>query len=471
MVIVVIRSAHLIDRRPAGFRGQRIDLPGVRAIGAAAGWAGLDILAAALALYCLIPAGMQPGFLPFLPVFCLALAAGLFSSTPGGAGPFELTLLGFCAAGAPAEMDAAALVTAVLGFRLIYFAVPAVIAIVVLVSPRRAQPIWRDPPVPRLTDAPRAETRLLHQINGSVQHLGASHAAVWETGHCHVAMFDPFGPPNAGFLRQLEQRAKERNRFAMIYKSGRKTALEARKQGWAVLHLADEAVLPLSGFSLHVPSRAGLRRKLRKAAKSGVTFRKALATDLPQLEEVDRNWQIGHGSARGGTMGRFCPDYLSRQLVFVAEQDGWIVAFASFHNSPLEWTLDLLRHQARLPDGTMHGLVACAIEHAQHAEIAELCLAAVPACPDPSHPWWSAVTHHLSQLFGGDGLRQFKSTFAPEWRPVYASAPSSVSLAIGLLDIAREVFFPRPVVQPRNDLVRESHNKDEYYEVASDLAA
>jgi phosphatidylglycerol lysyltransferase len=77
-------------------------------------------------------------------------------------------------------------------------------------------------------------------------------------------------------------------------------------------------------------------------------------------------------------MGRYSRDYLSRQRVYIAWQAGQPVAFASFHQTPNEWALDLMRHGPRLPNGTMQSLVQTAIDDAALAGVPRLSLAAVP---------------------------------------------------------------------------------------------
>ncbi|MGB0904575.1 MAG: lysylphosphatidylglycerol synthase transmembrane domain-containing protein, partial [Mangrovicoccus sp.] len=91
-------------------------------------YAGLDMLAAGIVVFVLIAPEAQPSLQAFLPAFLLALGAGLLSGTPGGVGAFELSLLAL----APSE-DPAALVAAILGYRLIYFALPAVIGAGIMV--------------------------------------------------------------------------------------------------------------------------------------------------------------------------------------------------------------------------------------------------------------------------------------------------------------------------------------------------
>ena len=368
-------------------------------------------------------------------------------------------------------MPAAALFVAIFGFRLIYFACPAVVASARLVFAPNSLAIWRDPEPPHVKHLPRAETSVITQTGGQVEQLGSTFSALWPTGQALVALFDPMDAPDNHFFAQLKRRARNRNRFAIVYKCAGITAAKARAAGWLVLHSADDAILDVRQYTLDTPDRAGLRRKLRKATKAGITVREHKATDAFDLARVDAEWQREHGTARGGTMGRFCPAYLNQQRVYVAEQNGQIIAFASFHVTSREWTLDLLRYGANVPDGTMQSLVQQAIEVARCDLVERLSLAAVPACPDPGSAMWRAIMMRVVAKSRSPGLRQFKSSFAPRWEPRYVAAPSWVSMLIGLGDIAKEVFFPRALNKPHTTDVNDLHQKDENYELANKVAA
>jgi phosphatidylglycerol lysyltransferase len=86
-----------------------------------------DITFAALTLYLLLPVG-DIGFSAFLGIFATATMAGILSHVPGGVGVFETVVLAALPDTVPIETAAAAL----LMFRIIYFVVPFVLALVVL---------------------------------------------------------------------------------------------------------------------------------------------------------------------------------------------------------------------------------------------------------------------------------------------------------------------------------------------------
>lgn len=450
-----------------------VDMPSLRAIFGAVGWTALDLVAAGLALYVLLPADTSVSFWAFLPVFCIALAAGITSGTPCGVGPFELTLLFLTGLGMSAEIPPAPLIAALGGFRLVYYVIPAMASGVYFAFGNHAKTADRRAPEPplHLKSAPRAETGVLRQNGGRLLSLTGTGMGIWKTTQCYVGLFAPFATPDRSFFDTFAARARDNNRFAALYKCDRRTALGALKAGWKVLHIADDAVVDLSGFDLDTPPYSRLRRKIRKAQKSGVTVRAATAEDCGVMEKIDADWQTRNGHARGGAMGRFCTDYLAGQQVFVAEVDARAIAFVSMHTCDAEWTLDLMRDGAQTPDGTMYVLVHHALERAREKQADAFCLSAVPACPDTDSAFWRFLAMRTASLSHGAGLRQFKSAFAPRWTPLYMASPTRLSLLVTAFDIAREILFPRPVVTTRMVGATLAHDNDEYYEVASQEAA
>jgi phosphatidylglycerol lysyltransferase len=86
-----------------------------------------DIGFSALALYLLLPTG-DLGFLTFVAVFAIATMAGVISHVPGGIGVFETVVLAALPANVPLPEAAAALLL----YRITYFLVPFVLAMVAL---------------------------------------------------------------------------------------------------------------------------------------------------------------------------------------------------------------------------------------------------------------------------------------------------------------------------------------------------
>lgn len=116
-----------IKRRAVVVRGWRLDMPGFRlSLGQTILGAG-DVCAAAAVLFVLLPAGHGMSFETFLAVYVLACMLGIASHSPGGLGVFEATMLI-----ALSHLPREGVLGAVLLFRLFYYLIPFVLALVML---------------------------------------------------------------------------------------------------------------------------------------------------------------------------------------------------------------------------------------------------------------------------------------------------------------------------------------------------
>ena len=398
----------------------------------------LDVVAAAIALWVLLPAGHQPEFGVFLLVFALSLGAGLLSGAPGGVGPFELCIVTMMPA--LPEPD---LIAAILVFRLIYYALPACIGLVLLAQPGllSAKVPSTRPLVPSAQDMARAEALLAHQPG---HYLIAAEDGlclhVAEASQTLVAIGDGVAgetlTPSA--FDALERSANDGSRWPALYKCSAFTAGVARQRGWAVLPISEEAWIDPRAFDLEGPERRQLRRKLNAARRKEVTVKRADRLPLADMAEVAEDWARRMGRERGFSMGRFCPDHLASQLCYLAHVDGDLTAFVSFHTVRDEWTLDLMRSRADTPNGTMHALIHAAIQDAATREVPRLSLAAIPLEDGPGL---------LRPLYRPDmsrGLRRFKDSFAPRKQRLYAAAPNPLLLTLTGIDLYLRINAPSP---------------------------
>ena len=441
--------------------GRAIHLPTLKQSGAILLWSAVDMAFAATALWLLLPAQAEIGVVAFMPIYMVALGAALISNTPGGVGPFELVLIAALPGVAPE-----ALMLSVVAFRLVYYAFPACLGVLGLIRPFPSPLRQETFPLPAhvLREAPRSEVGVILQNGGYLARTRAGLVAMWPTGQTITALFDPVRGSYTSAAFQLMREAENSGRIPLMYKASARLALEARKREWPVLHIADDAHIHTHSYSLETPKRRTLRRKLRSVQKMGLQIEPISEVPADKLAEVDRKWTERYGHARGGTMGRFSEDFVKTQFGLVASCKGEVVAFVTFFVSRNEWALDIMRQTENAPAGTMHALVHQAIETAKTRGVPIVSLAATPACPDPTSAFWRFVSMQVVAGAGGMGLRQFKSSFAPVWRPRYAAAPSRLELAIALFDIIREVHDPRPIL-PHN--FEDIHDLHENYEFAS----
>ncbi|WP_424940079.1 phosphatidylglycerol lysyltransferase domain-containing protein [Aliiroseovarius sp. S253] len=435
-----------------------LHIPPLRAMGAFLALALIDTAAAGAALWMVLPDGCEVALLPLVAAYLLALGAGLISSSPGGMGAFELTLLALLP-----SLDAEPLLAAILAFRTIYYAVPALIAAAITIrgplAKRREDVDQKEPRIlptksaPNLpahmtqiiAEAPRAEAGLLRHgrlsllssRNGVPAAMGAS------SGQSLLILSDPLTArvDHTALLLDLNKLATRSFLSPFLYKAGGRWAAAARRAGWQVLPIAREGWINPTGFTLDGSNKRQLRRKLRQADAAGLSLCEAGA-DLPldEMQQIADDWRKVRGGERGFSMGKWHPDHLPHARVYLARRQECLVGFLTLHENAAEQALDLMRLRADAPDGTMHALLNFAITQARQAGCTRLSLAAVPLDEQSGEPW---VFHHarlkLDQISGAAGLRQFKAAFAPRWETLYAAAPTRLALAFGALDVTREI--------------------------------
>jgi len=452
---VALLSATLLKPEFQVF-GFQIRLPSLSTCGAIFGWTVIDTCAAGFALYVLMPsAELTLGLV--LPAYLLALGAGLISSAPGGVGPFELALLALLPAGTDAEVLAGAV-----AFRMIYYAVPATLGGLALIRPlslpgsaRTAKPSAR-----ALSRRP-AELGVLRQNKGRIAVFDNSICALWPTPQTLSMLLDPLAGAPAAALGDLQQAARAQNKIPALYKCNARTALAARQAGWQVVHLADEAVLNPTTFDPAQRACRDLRRKLRQGERAGVQVHHATDLPIPAMARIDSQWQAQKGRARGGSMGRFCRDYLARQRVYLAYHEGRLIGYISLHVAADEWCLDLMRQGPDAPHGTMQMLICAALDQARAAGIPRFSLAAVPAHPQHTNALMDRAIALATPLSKTSGLKRFKRSFAPRWERRYGAAPGPGRLALALFDITRSIHAPLPLGN-----TSEPHKEDEECELA-----
>ncbi|MEP3845082.1 MAG: phosphatidylglycerol lysyltransferase domain-containing protein [Paracoccaceae bacterium] len=437
----------------------QLNLPSLRMTASIVVWSAVDLCAAGAALWILLPSDAGLSLVAFLPVYMIALGAALISNTPGGVGPFELILIG-----ALPQISPDALMTSVVAFRLVYYAIPACIGFAFLVRPFRSHDRGTDYQLPALVlrEAPRSEVSIILQNGGTMERTRRGAVAVWVTGQTVTALFDPIRGGMSETLKTLLRLSRTKGRWPLVYKCSAQCALAARAAGWSIIHLADDALIKTQTYTLNTPTRRTLRRKLRAVEKEGVQIVSIKTISEPEIAQINADWSERSGPARGGTMGRYDPEYLKCQFALAAKVNGQAVAFVSFFTSQNEWTLDVMRQTQDAPTGVMHALVHQTIEAAKTRGIPTVSLAATPACPDPSSAFWRYVSNQVVTRTSGPGLRQFKSAFAPTWHPRYAAAPNPIKLAIGLADITREVLVPRPIQRTSLNDIHDLHENYEF---------
>ncbi|WP_353640828.1 lysylphosphatidylglycerol synthase domain-containing protein [Mesorhizobium sp. WSM2239] len=94
----------------------------------------VELMAAAAIIYFALPATGNPGYFIVLGVFVISFSAALISHAPGGLGVLEIVFLAGLS-----DMDPAAVLAALLVFRLFYLIIPLILALFVVVVFERSQ--------------------------------------------------------------------------------------------------------------------------------------------------------------------------------------------------------------------------------------------------------------------------------------------------------------------------------------------
>ncbi len=212
--------------------------------------------------------------------------------------------------------------------------------------------------------------------------------------------------------------------------------------GLRSLKMAEEAVLPLSDFTLSGNKRANLRAMVNKTAKSGMIVRnynRQLQPDLAidqQLEEISEQWlaekRIGE---LGFSLGRFSLEGLDRIPVFFAMLNDRIEAFCSWlpFRAGKAVVLDLMRKRRNVVAGTMdfllyHALMQLKEMNYEEASLANAPLASVTAPRRPLERGVALLFENMNAFYGYKNLFQFKKKFAPRWEGRYLIYPKGADL-------------------------------------------
>jgi phosphatidylglycerol lysyltransferase len=265
-----------------------------------------------------------------------------------------------------------------------------------------------------------------------------------------VVAGDPVGPDGsvpdaiAAFTRTCE-----RNDWVPVFyeTSGRYLdAYAARGLRW--FKVAEEAVIPLAGFSLSGSKIAKVRHGVAKAEREapGITVWEyrpdARDPDVDeQLEDVSAEWLRAKGSGElGFNLGVFSVDDLADKRTIVASHpDGYVWAFLTWlpYRQGRALVLDAMRRRAGAPASVMDLLIARSALLFKDAGLEAISLGAAPMAnaEDPANPsvydrGVRLIFDHVSAVYGYRSLFHFKKKFNPTWE-------------------SRYLVFPRPDLLPR----------------------
>jgi len=288
---------------------------------------------------------------------------------------------------------------------------------------------------------------------------GRSFLAYRVRGRRWIAMGEPAGlkSERQDLLWAFAELADSYGGSAVFYSVGEGLLPDLATMGLAMRKVGETAVVAVADFSLEGKSKQNLRTAINRAEREGASFEvlpvgsaSAIAVELKAVSDA---WLADHnGAEKAFSLGRFDPAYLDLTPLAVVRQtteaapEGRIVAFANLlpgEGDEREVAIDLMRHLPDAPPGVMDYLFIRAIQWsaAEGFEAFDLGMAPLAGLEDRRlAPVFARVGALVFEeggaLYGFQGLRSYKSKFAPDWKARFIAAPVSTPLPLALLDVA-----------------------------------
>lgn len=270
-----------------------------------------------------------------------------------------------------------------------------------------------------------------------------------------IVMGDPSAADASGVvagINAFRRMAEDYNRVAVFYQVDEAHLHHYLNAGFALLKLGEKARVTLQDFTLVGKKAQKYRTALNHGTRDGLRF-EVVQQPLPEglwdkLAAVSAAWMEEKQAAeKGFSLGRFERGFLEQCAGFALVWQGeWLVAFASVtpdFAEHSEYRIDLMRHLADAPGGTMDFLFVSLMQHAATAGYAWFDLGVAPLAGVGESAWSRReerlirlVYQYGNHFYNFKGLRDYKNKFNPQWRSLYLAYPRRASLASILLDVA-----------------------------------
>ncbi|MET0229404.1 MAG: bifunctional lysylphosphatidylglycerol flippase/synthetase MprF [Rhodanobacteraceae bacterium] len=268
-----------------------------------------------------------------------------------------------------------------------------------------------------------------------------------------VALGSPSGPEHSIKRAILDFRhfADAQDRVPVFYEVLEPDLSLYHDLGFDLFKLGELATIQLGEFTLAGKRWEDLRQAVNRSVKERLTFEiveppfdTVLMTEIEYVSDV---WlEDKRASEKGFSLGRFDPDYFAWSPLALVRRDGELVAFANVlppygpHGTA---SVDLMRHVADAPRGTMDLLFAKVMQWAKERGYETFSLGMAPLSAVGDNPY-ARINERLAALafqYGGrfynyQGLRRYKEKFAPEWTGSYLAYPRGLRVPGLLIDIA-----------------------------------
>lgn len=251
-----------------------------------------------------------------------------------------------------------------------------------------------------------------------------------------LVLGDPVGPQEEvrSLIREFLAICDSNDWEAAFYQVGFHSLPIYEGLGFRKLKVGEDAVVDLSTFSLQGKANSKLRSKVNQFTKLGIRFvcyePPVSAQVLSQARAVSDSWLSLPGKReRSFALGQFDPDYVRQTPVYAAldasgRMLGFVNAIPSFR--PGESTIDLMRHDADSPPGTMDFVFTKVMLAMKEQGFALFNLGMAPMSgfqpqekPGPEEKAAHYLMQRLNFIFNYRGLREYKAKFATMWEPRY----------------------------------------------------
>ena len=271
-------------------------------------------------------------------------------------------------------------------------------------------------------------------------------------GRSWVALGDPLGAESErGELAwRFRESADRHGGWPVFYEVSARNLPIYIDLGLTLLKLGEEAMIPLSDFSLDGGTRKALRRTRKDACKAGATFEMIPPEDthifIPLLKQISDEWLASKRTKeKGFSLGRFNERYLQSFPVALIRVGDAVVAFANvwLGADQTEISVDLMRYTSVAPPGVMEFLLIELMLWGKANGYQRFNLGMAPLSGIENRslaPLWNRVGALLfsrgEPFYNFQGLRQYKEKFDPIWEPRYLASPGGLALPRILTNVA-----------------------------------
>jgi phosphatidylglycerol lysyltransferase len=271
-------------------------------------------------------------------------------------------------------------------------------------------------------------------------------------GHSWIALGDPVGA-RAGaeeLVWRLREMSDHHGGEPVFYQVGAERLSLYVDLGLAAMKIGEEARVALADFSLDGAARAELRQAHRRAQRDGASFEvvppAGVDALLPVMRRISDAWLAAKSTGeKRFSVGTFSPDYLRQFPVAIVRAAGVPAAFANLWTTGTreELSVDLMRFEPDAPRSAMDYLFIELMLWGRREGYRWFNLGMAPLSGLESHPLapaWHRVGNfifrHGEHFYNFDGLRRYKTKFAPLWEPRYLVARGGIALPRVLVDVS-----------------------------------